>query len=577
MANRRIIVPLVLFFLPVLLPAQMSHEEAIALEYSRQALSLLHEDLTEEAFLLAGRGLGFDDASSDLHYLRAVSGAEEQDRTLTTRSHLEAAIALDSWRLIDRQDGIRSLLSILLRIGEFEAARELLPGLSLRRPEDYRLSAQIFRVSGEYAEADAVSSRGRRLFPQDVGLFRFNLSLDTVAEPAERRWLDRHASRSPEYLAALLDYILITSSMTERGELLERYFEAGGAHPMAYASDVEAGAIAGNVGESEGGALEPALRRFVAAEAYRDRNALRLARRSVVGAPEEEILRDALRGFSGTIVEDPNRDSFSESRMEMRDGNLLSWEIDRNTDGVVEWRLDFESGIPRRAEHTVADVSYRVEYYDYPEVATVAFFGLPGRPTYHLLPGALDYLVVPPAEVRGVRTLDLVTALRIADEPSLLSRDQAARSTYLIDYHDDDGRHTARVVFDGFEPVRRFEDSIGDGRIDRVLDYEDGVVVAGVRDLDGDGYFEVTEQYVDGELVLLLVDEDGDFSVEYTEAPGSGALDRPGVYSWDLDGDGLVDVQEIIRRQNLLLEEFSSSTPGVFDVTFEAVLRVYTP
>jgi tetratricopeptide (TPR) repeat protein len=560
MTNRRIVIPLVLLLFPVLLPAQLSHNETIALEYARQSLSLLQDGLTDEAFLLAGRGLGFDEASSDLHYLRAVSGAERKEQTLSARSHLESAIALDNWRLIDEQNGVRSLLSILLRIGESEAARALLPELRLRQPVDYRIIAQVLRLAGEFSEADDVFSRGRRLYPGDVGLYRFGLSLDTVPEPAERRWLDRHASDSQDYLAALLDFILITSSVTERRELLERYFDAGGDHPMAYAAAVE--------GDPE---------RFIDAAAYRDRSALRLAARTVAGTPEEENLRDALRGFSGTIVEDTNRDSFSEGRMEIRDGSLELWEIDRNTDGVAEWRLHFESGVPVREDRTVGDARYQLSFYDYPEVATVTFLSLPGQPTYHLLPGAIDSVIVPPEEVRGADTLDLVTSLRLADTPRLLSPAVVAPSAYVVDFYDDTGDQNARVVVDGSFPVRRFEDSTGDGRIDRVLDYEEGVVVAGVRDPDGDGYFEVTEQYIAGELALLLVDEDDDFTVEYTEAPGSTLLDTPAIYSWDLDGDGLVDIQEIIQQQNLLLGDFFSSAPGVFDVTFEEVLRVFTP
>lgn len=560
MTNRRLAIPLVLLLLPVLLPAQMSNNEAIALEYARQSLSLLQEGLPDEAFLLAGRGLGFDETSSDLHYLRAVSGAHRKERTLSARSHLESAIALDSWRLVDLQDGVRSLLSVLMRIGDYEAARDLLPLLRLQRPVDYRISAQVLRVAGEFSEADDIFARGRRLYPDDAGLFRFGLSLDTVPEPAERRWLDRHASRGQDYLAALLDFILLTSSISERRELLDRYFEHGGEHPMAYAA-----------------AVEWDLEGFIDAEAYRDRSALQLAMATVRGTPGEDVLREALGGFSGTIVEDSNRDSFSESRMEIRDGSLESWEVDRDTDGLVEWRIHFESGVPVRGERRAEETSYRVGFYDYPEVAAVTFLSLPGEPTYHLLPRAVDSVIVPPEQVRGAGTLELVTSLRIADRPDLLSPAPVARSAYVVDFFDDGGDQVARVVVDGSGPVRRFEDSTGDGRIDRVLDYEDEMVVAGVRDPDGDGYFEVTEQYIGGELALLLVDEDDDFSIEYTEAPGSALLNTPAVYSWDLDGDGLVDIQEIIRQQDLILGDFSSSAPGVFDVTFEEVLRVFTP
>lgn len=578
MTNSRIFVPLILSLFPVLLSAQPSVDQEIALEYARQALSLLQDDLEEEAFLLAGRGLGFDDTSSDLHYLRAVAGAEQKERTLSVRVHLEAALVLDSWRLIDRQDGIRSLLSVLMRIGDYEVAEDLLPSLTLRRPVDYRLAAQVLRVAGFFSEADEVFSRGRRLYPHDGGLFRFGLSLDRVAEPAERQWIDRHASTDDDYLAALLDFILLSSSPTERRQLLERYFSSGGDHPMAFAAAVETAALeraeSGGPGNGSG---TLSIRRFVEAEAYRDRSALRLARLSVRGVPEEAFLREAVASYSGAIVEDANRDSFSEGQLEVRGGRLVSWEIDRDTDGVPEWRLSFESGIPTEAEYGVPGVSFRLEYFDYPEVVAITFFDIPGQPTYHVLPGSTEFLLVPPAQIRDVDQLELLTSLGVVENPSLLSPSLVAESAYLVDLHDAEGNLGSRILVDGSNPVRRFDDSTGDGRIDHVLDYDEGVLVAGVRDPDEDGYFEVTEQYVDGELVLLLVDEDDDFSIEYTEVPGGAAEGSPAVYSWDLDGDGLVDIQEIVRQQDRLLGEFPSSAAGVFNVTLEDVLRIFAP
>ena len=478
MTGRRILLPYILLAFPVLLSAQASQNQAIALEYARQALDLLQDDLREEAYLLAGRGLGFDDTSSDLHYLRAVSSAHRQRETSAVREHLEEALSLDTWRLIDAQDGIRSLLSLLLRTGDTAAAEELLPSLRFRRAVDYRLAAQILRLSGAFAEADAAIARGRRLYPQDPGLFRYGLSLDRAAEPEERRWIDRNASEDPDYLAALLDFILVSPSGRERRELLERYFAAGGAHPMAYAAAVEA------AGDNPG----PALSRFIDAEAYFDRSALRLVHRVVAGGAEAERLAAAVGTASGTVVEDANRDGFFESRMVLRNGRLVGWEVDRETDGRIEWQLEFADGVPVRAEHTVDGESYRVRFFDYPEASAVTFVTLPGNPTYHLIPASTDYTVVPPASVRDTDTLELLVSLQVDDAPSILSPERVVRSSYLVDFQGADGRQSARVLIDGANPVRRFEDSTGNGRIDRVLDYEDGVLVAGVADPDEDGY-----------------------------------------------------------------------------------------
>ena len=336
---------------------------------------------------------------------------------------------------------------------------------------------------------------------------------------------------------------------------------------MAYAAAVEA------AGDNPG----PALSRFIDAEAYFDRSALRLVHRVVAGGAEAERLAAAVGTASGTVVEDANRDGFFESRMVLRNGRLVGWEVDRETDGRIEWQLEFADGVPVRAEHTVDGESYRVRFFDYPEASAVTFVTLPGNPTYHLIPASTDYTVVPPASVRDTDTLELLVSLQVDDAPSILSPERVVRSSYLVDFQGADGRQSARVLIDGANPVRRFEDSTGNGRIDRVLDYEDGVLVAGVADPDEDGYFEVTEQYLAGELALLLVDENDDFVVEYTEAPGSDLLGTPAVYSWDLDGDGLVDMQEIVQEQDRLLGAFAAPEPGVYNVTFEAIGRVFAP
>jgi hypothetical protein len=73
-----------------------------------------------------------------------------------------------------------------------------------------------------------------------------------------------------------------------------------------------------------------------------------------------------------------------------------------------------------------------------------------------------------------------------------------------------------------------------------------------VRDADGDGVFEVSEQYAAGELRYIAVDEDADGVPEYTER-----YDGETVFSWDLNDDGEIDVEELRRGRETLERRFT--------------------
>ncbi len=529
------------------------------MEYARQSLALVNQGLYAEGYLLAGRGLQFDDESSDLHYLRAVSAADQQPRTQEVVNHLIRATSLASWRLIDPQDGLRSTVAVLLRIGDFSGAAAMLEDHELRVAADYRMQAQLLRATGRFVEADAVYRAGRRRFPHHAGLFRFGLSLDLVAEPDERLWLDRHVARTADYRAALLDFILISPAAEERRELLERYFDLGGSHPTAYAV-----ALASDLGQ--------AYDQFVEAGAYRDRTALSIAAEAVAGSRFEDELASLMGGFSGTIVEDRNRDGFYESLLEVEAGLPATWVVDRETDGETEWTVSFRAGVPTEATYEAAGRGHHVAYLDYPEVAWVCFPDLPEKPRYHLRPQSIDFVVVPTELVRLADPLTLATSIDLVERPSVMSQAKAAALAYLVEFHDENGRPRAHAIYDDGLPIRRFEDESGDGTIDHVVEYADGTRIAAVRDPDEDGYFEVTEQYQDDNLVLRLVDEDDDFLIEYAEAPN-----QPATYSWDTNRDGTVDVREIEIGRNRVLREFSTSQPGVFDISFETLQRAVSP
>jgi hypothetical protein len=94
--------------------------------------------------------------------------------------------------------------------------------------------------------------------------------------------------------------------------------------------------------------------------------------------------------------------------------------------------------------------------------------------------------------------------------------------------------------------VRVDEDTDGDGKVDHIVLYRDGLPATGKRDLDGDGVFETAELYAGGALRKIEVDVGGDGKPDYVRTYQGG-----GSEAWDLDADGVMDLE---RSQGVLRE-----------------------
>jgi hypothetical protein len=63
---------------------------------------------------------------------------------------------------------------------------------------------------------------------------------------------------------------------------------------------------------------------------------------------QRDRFREKLAGFSGIITEDPNKDGYAEINVSYKDGILTGYVYDQDQDGLPEWTIFFENGVPVR-------------------------------------------------------------------------------------------------------------------------------------------------------------------------------------------------------------------------------------
>jgi len=113
----------------------------------------------------------------------------------------------------------------------------------------------------------------------------------------------------------------------------------------------------------------------------------------------------------------------------------------------------------------------------------------------------------------------------------------------LEDDSDFDGRKDTFIYFDeGERPKRVAKDSDADGKIDEVSLYHLGALAKVKKDRDGDGLFEITTRYEAGKARLQEVDSDSDGVVDLTVHLDS--RERPRRIERDTDHDGRPDRDE---------------------------------
>jgi hypothetical protein len=206
-------------------------------------------------------------------------------------------------------------LRALLGLGDIPAFHSAMALALERYPRDTRPAQMLFR----YAANKAVPEGGERVFVDTI-LKRLPMLLDEAPELA--------------YLAA--PFIRDTE---EARRLVAAYRAAGGAGSEAIPVALNLGII------DETAAMEELFRQSVM-----DKDLILGVWKLLRTSDSQENFRRNLTRFSGVIQEDGDHDGYAEVRTRYSNGIIEEYSYDVDQDGLFDWRIFWNAGIPTRAE-----------------------------------------------------------------------------------------------------------------------------------------------------------------------------------------------------------------------------------
>ncbi len=561
-------------------------DRELAQVHFREAYSLYRDGRLEDAVTVARKGLDFSEDDSDLHALIGLVYGRAVESTSDALVAFERAFACNRFTSLTPTEMAAEYAAVLQRIGRHGRVVALIQSLrvdTMLHPDLlYRQARALFELD-RTAEGEARASLGVRVYLDDPRFYRLLLERRPVAGYRDYLATRRYENESEDYLRLLLTYVERTARSQHREQVLQRYFDLGGADPIASLLLLE---------QSEDAAAEFA--RFRNLGGVREQDLLRRAVPLLDPATRAELINE-MRSFDGELIIDRDRNGIAEDRMEFSGGELLRWRVDRNQDGTVEYDIQFSGGWPVHVEHEGSAGFRALQWSIYPEVRSIRFASPPEHDeVYHLIGERLEVLLIDP-EALDPEALDssaadaeaaaanganagaaandtgndlLPHALRhweLHPQAVLLDRATVAPQAAFVERvrPAEDRPFRVTELSDGV-PVRWVEDTIGDGAVDYVVLFRDGRPHEAMRDLLGDGNFDVLEEFEDGELRRITVTAaEADVERFYQEF---GEIE---IRSWDFDRDGNPDVQERYFRGDPVLRQYSGEVPGVFDLSID--------
>jgi tetratricopeptide (TPR) repeat protein len=552
--------------------------DEIARAYFAQAQRLLEADNREAALQLLEVAKEFDSGQSDIFYLEGRLLAERQERTRQALEAYRAALSRDRWRTFSRREGLIALSELLLRTDRHQDALRRLENVTDTARADTDLSYVRIRAlfgAGRRADASELLERALERHAEDARFLALAIRENELPGLRETELLRERRSQDPAYRKAVLAFVRNARDPRLVQEWVQTYWDVGGVDPLAAVRALEAAAER----EAASVSLSEALRRFRDGGGMEERWLLRrladalsaLEGDSDAASGELSELRDRMGGLTARLIDDRNRDGFSEHAYRFEDGALRRWSVDRDQDGVAEFVIHFDSeGGANRVEFGGGERTLR--YGRYPNVASVAFESaryalIPGRFAFPLLRSGSDW--------RNAR-IGPLEQISLNETIPLLSEEQVRDLSYeRIVVRDSEAPPEAVERLSEGVVVRRAEDRNADGTADYVIEFADGQRQVAIRDMDFDGFFEATERYSDGSIRVLTVDSDDDGRVNFTQSFGAD-----GELNWDLDQDGSPDLEFVRRQRSAVLEhlpggEQTGTAPDMAELRkhWEAALR----
>jgi len=558
-------------FAGVGLSAQPGGDALVAERFVIWAEEAIAEGRMEQALAALERANDFADVSSDVSYLLAfVRSRENQSRFLVLQA-LEKAIEVNQWRRYSEAQ------ARLLEAEQFVALRRFYAALN---------SLDIFRtLAGETMDSALLrleALKGLALaglefpptnmpigpvagFPPSTGVslpaaleFRHRM-LETMdrnpGDPRPLRILFAYANRRQipnEDDLALVEIALLRLPFLLDADPALAWMAAPFIGNLEDARRMILAYRAGSFGPGPAGfspnpaSIVPALNlgllddmvaveEFFAHGSTLDKDLIVAVGDMLRGDEGRDRFAERLHSFTGTITRDENLDGIPETRAVFRDGVLLAFYHDADQDGVADWSVAFDTGLPRRGEFVAMPQPAGAPFDDdavehalvtwsrYPWVQQVVL----REETFTFVPGSFYYnpvrfvslgasetfegLLVPVRDhlSQGLTRRALVMSAVILERPCRefergVERVYLRQGTPILSEVTADGMLVSVTEFENGFPVIQRVDLDRDGRMETIRRFRRNshALESSSSDWDGDGVFEYVEVYLeDGSVV----------------------------------------------------------------------------
>lgn len=524
-------------------------------------------------------GLAYDETISDLWYINAIALNELGEPKAKVLETVEKALDCGDW--VDyNKDGARILYAdILSDTLNPQKAIEILD----EQPVLFSADAEYIRTKSYYRLKDEASvekarlkvDTARKMYPDDTRfplLFYKNESQDDET-PAVRKIAENLIAKQSLYAesksADRLD-LEIYSALFARGELQVRMLKSFAArnleHPLYAVAALNADLMNQDTAFdyftsfSDGSIDYVKLMQFV--KACTDENV-------------KNLLKIYLNSYGGILFYDTDGDGINNMYVKYYRGRPETISYDKNQDGIAEWRIVCDFGVP--VNIIINEQKLSLSWTSFPYLSQAMYKNDSGERTlsFQLVDETLSWS---PVSIDTDETVAECLNLKfytphLAENAAVLNTDEFAKAAfrYEIPSHERKNSSIKFTILDGEVQLARYYEQ---DKLYAQAQFENGVPTVRTVDVDGDGIFETTEIYgYDKEnamqvhtmedehaimtnlfgldpgsvgsgfyLHLIQIDSNADTLPEFTEEylPFNGKIT-----SWDLDSDSLWDIRYV--------------------------------
>lgn len=480
----------------------------------------------ENALSQTELGLSYDETVSDLWYIKAAAMNQKGEARAFLIPLVQRAVTEGEWVDYNRDSARILYADLLCDTGEYVQALAVLDS----NPRIYNSDSEFIRAKSYYriGTEDSVSkarekiNSARKIYGKDMRFpelfFRHEYSImkrdsenagnsESAEKPAEntngedfsdeassvlvRKIADSFIAGMPEYEnpdAELEIYAAIFASGERQRRLLEAFSSHGLRHPLFAGIALENGLL------TEGEAWDYF-------SSFADgKISLSLLEDFLKHITDEEIsesVREYLNAYSGTLTLDTNGDLEENLTVIYSRGRPESFFWDSTNDGIIEWNVKCDFGVPETIDLT--DGNIRISYGTYPGIVKALYKSARyenGAAVFNILDGEMRWSpfdIKIHALIKDLFDFDFYVPFP-EENSSHLDAGLFLSSCYSYEVPTEE-RENSFIRFSVLDGQIQGSEYIQDGRL-----YASGTFVNSLPEMrsvdnDGDGVFETTEYF----------------------------------------------------------------------------------